>query len=704
MGTDNKYKRTAFTACIALLTDPAGRQLKQLIRPMSYFMLATLCIGAYVSPVSAEELDDLTEMSLESLMDVEVTSVSKTPQRVADTAAAIHVISNEDIRRSGATSIPEALRLAPGLQVAQNSGNAWAISARGFSNIIANKLLVMIDGRTIYNPVFSGVHWDQQDVLLADIDRIEVIRGPGGTLWGANAVNGVINIITRAAAETQGGLAEAGGGDPTGGFGALRYGGALGDSAHYRAYGKHTERSALETATGGDADDDGEQSQVGGRIDWQLSARDNVTLQGDAYTGDFGQRLFSPSLTPPGMFNVSDSGDKHGQNLLVRWQRLLDTGSDFTLQAYYDHYERDSLISGESVRTWDIDFQHQKNLHEDLNVIWGLGYRHQDVELEDRFNIQFGDTERGLDTFSAFLQGDYDITKDLQLTLGSKFEHNEFTGFEYQPSIRMHWHPDQNQNHTLWGAVSRAVRTPNLVDDDASNNFFVFTQPFGPPLLFQSVGNPELDSEELLAYEIGYRGRLRPDLALDIAAFYNDYDKLLSTEFNPVPEFRTDPVPHLLFQSFPDNQLRGATYGLEASTEWQATDRWRLTASYTLLKMDLRPRSGSTDLFTADFVEDSNPEQQFQIRSYLDLPHNLEFDTALYWVDRLPGNPELFTETIDDYLRLDLHLGWKPTPDLQLGLFAQNLLDNRHRETDQFVFVPSEIPRAVFARMRLTWE
>ncbi len=656
---------------------------------------ALLLLVQPVAGQAQEDVNDLADMSLESLMDMEVTSTAKKPQALSEAAAAIHVITREDIRRSGATSLPEALRLAPGLQVARVNGNAWAISARGFNNLIANKLLVMIDGRTIYNPIFSGVHWGQQDVVMADIDRIEVIRGPGGTLWGANAVNGVINIITRPAVETQGGLAEAGGGDPTGGYGTLRYGGSLGETAHYRAYGKHTERGALETASGGDADDDSEQTQIGGRIDWQPTRQDQLTLQGDAYTGRFGQRLLNTSLTPPGLLNVSDTGNKHGHNLLMRWQRLLDAGNDFTLQAYYDHYERDSLISGESARTWDIDFQHDKRVNERLDVLWGLGYRHQDVELEERINVQFNDLNRGLDTFSSFVQGDIALAERLRLTLGSKFEHNEFTGFEYQPSARLLW--QATDNHSLWTSVSRAVRTPNVIDDDARNNTFVFTPPFGPPLLFQTVGNPELDAEELLAYEAGYRGQLQPGLTLDVAVFYNDYDKLMSSEFNPVPEFRIDPVPHLIFQSINGNQLYGETYGLEASTEWQASERWRISASYSLLEMNLRARPGSMDLFSADFIEGSNPEQQFQVRSYLDLPHDLEFDTTLYWVDRLPA------QNVEDYLRLDLHLGWQPTPNLELGLFAQNLLDDRRRETDQFLFVASEVPRTFFGRIRLTW-
>lgn len=664
-------------------------------------ILIALSISTAASQ-AAGTVDDLTEMSLESLMEVEVTSVSRKPQSLSEAAAAIHVITREEIRRSGVTSLPEALRLAPGLQVARVNGNAWAISARGFNSIISNKLLVMIDGRSIYNPVFSGVHWGQYDVVLADIDRIEVIRGPGGTLWGANAVNGVINIITRPAAETQGGLAEAGGGDPEGGFGTLRYGGELGKSARYRAYGKHTERSALETASGGDASDDGEQSQIGGRVDWQLSQIDQITLQGDAYTGDFGQRLFVSSLTPPGMFNVTDMGDKHGHNVLLNWKRLLTADSHFELQTYYDHYTRDSRISREEVSTWDVDFHHDTKPHERLAMLWGLGYRHQDIELGERFTVQFDETSRNLDTFRSFIQGDIDLTQKLRLTLGSKLEHNDFTGFEYQPNARMLW--QVTDNHSLWAAISRAVRTPSLVDDDTRSNLFVITN--GLPLLFQGVGNRDLDAEELIAYEIGWRGQPRQNLRLDIAAFYNDYDKLRSSEFSPAPEFRTDPVPHLLFRSLADNQLRGETYGLEASAEWQATEHWRLTASYSLLEMDLAARPGSADSFTASAIENSNPEQQFQIRSYLDLPHNLEFDTSIYWVDELPGLniAGVPSSRIDDYLRLDLHLGWQPAPGLQIGLFAQNLLDDRHFETNQFIFSATAVPRGVFGRIRWTWE
>jgi len=337
--------------------------------------LAVLYLCAGLRPVAADTVGDLTEMSLESLMEVEVTSVARKEQSLFESAAAIHVISREDIRRSGATSIPEALRLAPGLQVARVNGNAWAISSRGFNNIVANKLLVMIDGRSIYNPVFSGVHWGQYDVVLADIDRIEVIRGPGGTLWGANAVNGVINIITRPAAETQGGLAEFGGGDPVGGYGTLRYGGELGESAHYRAYGKYSKHGALDTASGSAADRDSDQSQIGGRIDWQPSQFDQITLQGDAYTGEFGQPLFLPSLTPPGMFSVSDLGDKHGHNMMLNWKRALDANTHFEVQTYYDHYTRDSLISREEVSTWDIDFHYDTAINKRLDLLWGLGYR-----------------------------------------------------------------------------------------------------------------------------------------------------------------------------------------------------------------------------------------------------------------------------------------------------------------------------------------
>lgn len=374
------------------------------------------------------------------------------------------------------------------------------------------------------------------------------------------------------------------------------------------------------------------------------------------------------------------------------------------MQAYHDHYDRDSQLSGESVSTWDLDFQHRRDLHEHLDILWGLGYRHQAIDLEERFTVQFDRRDRHLDTFSSFVQGDLNITDELVLTLGSKFEHNDFTGFEYQPNARVHW--QITEDHNLWASVSRAVRTPNIVDDDARNNFSVFTQPGFPPILFQLVGNPELEAEELIAYEAGWRGQLRPNLSLDVAAFYNDYDKLVSAEFDPIPEFRTDPVPHLLFRSRTDNQLRGETYGVEVNVEWQATDRWRLTGSYTFLAMDLEARSGSSDLFSASFIEGSNPEQQFQVHSYLNLPYDIEFDTHVYWVDRLPGATiEGFpSPVVDDYLRLDLHLGWRPAPGLQLGLFAQNLLENRHTETAPSPFIASEIPRGIFGRVRWTWE
>jgi len=289
------------------------------------------------------------------------------------------------------------------------------------------------------------------------------------------------------------------------------------------------------------------------------------------------------------------------------------------------------------------------------------------------------------------------------LTLGSKFEHNEYTGLEVQPSARMLWQVAEQSS--LWAAVSRAVRTPNLVEDDAVNNNFVIAPPAGLPLLFQGVGNPAVEAEELIAYELGWRGQPHQKLLLDFTVFYNDYDHLLSSEFNPVPEFRPNPVPHLVFQSLTDNQLRGKTYGLEASADWQVTRNWRLTASYSLLEMDLEARPGSTDQFSAAAIEGANPEQQFQIRSYINLPHNLEFDTSLYWVDELPGLniAGVPSSGIDEYLRLDLHLGWQPSQHLQLGLFLQNLLDDRHAETNQFVFSPTEVPRGSFARARVNW-
>jgi iron complex outermembrane receptor protein len=643
----------------------------------------------------SKHVDDLFDMSLESLMQVEVTSVAKKPQQIEDTTAAIYVISREDILRSGVTTIPEALRLAPGVNIAHTSSNQWSISIRGFNGYLSNKLLVLLDGRTIYSPIFSGVFWNQQDVLLQDIDRIEVIRGPGGTLWGANAVNGVINIITLHSKESQGGLLEASGGNVEDPSAAIRYGGKINDDAHYRVYGKHADHGNFELANGRDAQDDWQHEQVGGRIDWDISARDALTLQGDAYYGEqdklFKLPVVSLTDTVPGLV----SGHQHGANVLARWSHKTRKGDEITLQTYYDRVGIKDETPVELIQTWDVDFQHHIDVTERIDALWGLGYRHVDYNSDQRLAISLPGND--LDLFSGFVQGDIALTEKFRLTLGSKFEHNDFTGFEWQPNLRLLW--NLHENHSVWAAVSRAVRTPSPTETTASA--FTLFIPGAPPILSSTLPNPDVESEELIAFEIGTHNLVRPDLFVDISAFYNIYDNLLGFASLP-PVFETTPAPpHILAATTWSNEIQGESYGLETVIRWHPRDDWRLEGSYSLLRVALHATAANIldDGFLAgpSAVERGSPQQQFQVRSYYDLSDTLAFDVSLFWVDRLPAF------NLDDYLRADIHLGWRPVPNLSLDLFAHNLLDDRHEEGDNELYVTTEVPRSVLVRAVWRW-
>lgn len=665
-------------------------------------VLLAVCFPALAQAAGVE---DLMELSLESLMDVRVTTASKTPQALAETAASVYVVSREDIRRSGATTLPDALRLVPGMEVINVDGNKAAVALRGFnSGASSNKLLVMIDGRVIYTALLSGVFWQHQDVLMADIDRIEVIRGPGATMWGANAVNGVINIITRDAADTTGGLVEGiAGTDPIGTQGAVRYGAELGDSAHYRIYGKYRNQGEFETASGRSARDDLRMAQAGGRVDWRPGARDHITFQGDVYDGSFHQHVLEqPLVFDPFTFEwlsgiFREQGEMRGGNGLVRWQRELDSGQHAAVQFYYDRFERDDSLAPHSTDTWDLDFQHSFAAGTRLDVLWGLGYRRVEYDFEPITHIQLSPSSGATDLYSSFIQGQYRLRDDLHLTLGSKFEHNSFTGFEVQPSARVLW--QASEDHSFWSAVSRAVRTPALFDVFGRTDLFVTAgQP--PNILFSVFGNREVEAEELIAYEAGYRSQLRDNLSLDVSLFYNRYDNLIN--FEPQQEITFEP-PNLLFSFSAENRAQATARGLEISSEWQAHEHLRLKGGYSLTQVSARTDRDSQDLFTKTAIETAGPQQQFQIRSYLDLPHDLEFDVALHWVDRLPGDQEMFFQPVDDYLRADLRLGWQPRPDLSLELFLHNALDNRRREFRDTNVISSEVPRTIFARLRMTW-
>jgi iron complex outermembrane receptor protein len=603
--------------------------------------------------VLARSPDSFADLSIEELANIEIISVSKKPEKLSEAAAAVFVITHEEIRRSGATSIPEALRLAPNLQVARVDSSQYAISARGFNSTTANKLLVLIDGRSVYTPLFSGVFWDVQDTLLEDIERIEVISGPGATLWGANAVNGVINIITRSARDTEGTLLTGGGGNEERAFAGFRHGGKLSDNASYRVYGKYFERDSTVLASGTSVPDAWHKGQGGFRIDWSSTA-DTLTLQGDAYKGAIDQATFNDKII-------------EGANLLARWEHSWAKDSNLQLQVYYDHTERDFPgLFAEIRNTFDIDLQHRFKFSERHEIVWGGGHRSSRDDVRNSPGLAFLPERRDLNLVNLFVQDSIALLKNrLQLTLGSKFEHNDYTGFEAQPSARLSWKPYEEQ--LLWAAVSRAVRTPSRIDRD----LFV---PASPPFLL--AGGPDFQSETVVAYELGYRVQPHARVSLSLSTFYNDYKHLRSLE--PVPG-----TSALVLA----NRMEGETYGAELWADIKLTDSWRLKPGYAFLHKDLRLPSGSGD----PSIAGNDAKHRFLLRSAMDLTPKLEFDWTLSHVSSLPS------PAVPAYTTLDLRLGWKQSKQLEVSLIGQNLLDKRHPEFG-LASTRSEIERSVLVK------
>jgi iron complex outermembrane receptor protein len=607
-------------------------------------------------------LAELRAFSLEELLDVEVVSVSKRPERLGEVASAIQVISQEDIRRSGATSLPEALRLAPNLQVAQVNASQWAISARGFNNVLANKLLVLIDSRVVYTTLFAGVFWDVQDVLLADIERIEVISGPGGTLWGSNAVNGVINIITKPTAATRGWYSEVGGGTETRQFAGVRYGGELTPQVRYRIYGKSTERDDTVLLDGREARDDWESIQGGARLDWTLE-RDTLMFQADVY---------SSKPNPDAVRHVAAKGG----NLLAAWQHTFSQSAELAANLYFDRTRRD-FRNGfvQDLDTTNLDVQLRWQLGSRQQIVSGVEVRQLDHETVNLALFRILPANETQYLYSLFINDEITLVPDrLRLTIGTKLEDTHYTDVEYQPSVRLAWTPNPDQ--LIWGAVSRAVRTPSRIDRD----FFLNLTPAIP-----LVVTGGFDSEELLAYELGWRGQPRSDLSLSAAAFYNEYDKLRSAEPGPPP--LGVPITFL-------NGVEGDTYGLELTATYQALPQWRLRAGYTYFHKDLEVKATSRDLNNGS-VESNDPQHQVLLQSTLDLGSRVEVDGVARYVDRLP-NPR-----VPSYVSVDLRLGWQVTEAIELSLVGQNLLEDEHLE-----FIPAspaarQIERGFHARV--TW-
>ncbi|HEV8604339.1 MAG TPA: TonB-dependent receptor [Tepidisphaeraceae bacterium] len=608
------------------------------------------------SPYKKMSLDELMDIEL---MQVEVTSVSRRESTVGQSPSAVSVITQEDIRRSGALSIPETLRMAPGLEVAQIDNSTWAISARGFNSSTANKLLVLMDGRSVYTPLYSGVFWDVQDTLIEDIDRIEVIRGPAGALWGANAVNGVINIITKDAADTQGLFVRGGVGTEQRDFIGARYGWKIADNAFARVYAKHFERDETVLSTGADGGDDFLKTQTGFRIDWRPSTQNHYTLQGDIYQGN------RNNLT-------TDDTDLAGGNILGRWRHKLEHGGDVTVQMYYDRTQRDiPQTFGEDRDTFDIDFQYHIPLGARHDFTFGLGYRVSADDVTNSAAIVFVPDHQTQQLFSAFVQDEIQLVPDkLRLTIGAKFEQNEFTGFEIQPNARLLWMIDPRQ--AAWAAISRAVRTPTRLERDL--------QIIAPTVSL--LGNKNFESENVIAYELGYRIQPSKLLALDLATFYNNYDNLRSLEVNGT-------------QYTIENQANGQTYGLELGATLKPADWWVFRAAYTYLQVQLQTDPGSTDTTTIA-SEGNDPEHQFYLRSSMDLPHHLDLDCTLRYVS------ELASQNVPAYTAFDVRLAWRPTQQFELAIVGQNLFDNQHLEFGASAN-RHEIERGVFATLTFRW-
>ncbi len=651
------------------------------------------CVG--ITPnLSAQEVAStaaLKQLSIEQLMDVEVTSVSKTRESLMGAAAAVATVTGEDIRRSGSATVPEALRFVPGLFVAQDTANAWSVSSRGFSGVNAGELLVLSDTRSLYTPLFSGVFWDVQDYLMEDIDRIEIIRGPGGTLWGSNAVNGVININTKAAQDTQGGYLEAEAGTQERVTAAARYGGQLGDQAYYRVFGKFTDQDA-EDYPPGTSPDDWQLGHLGFRSDWKPNPQDGLTVQGDLYDGTMGRVFPSVDIIgrpqPQGRLRTQVSGG----NLLGRWQHTLDASSDVQVRLYYDRTHRNDPSFRDDLDTVDLEAQHHFPLGAHQDITWGLSYRFMNDRNEGKGVFALSPASSQDQLYSGFVQDQLSLGQAVHITLGTKLEHNDFSGFEVQPSIRAAWSLAPTQ--TLWAAISRAVRVPTRLERDVD---IAVTDPTGNPVGIL-MGNRDFHAEQLLAYELGYRWQPAPSVSLDLASFHNHYTGMASLEIGtPYIDPNTGQT---IIPIINQNRTDGRADGVEALVTYSPLSYWRLSLTYSYIDMSLDAHG--MDLNRGRFEEGSTPRNQAGVRSYLDLPHDLELDVQFRALSALRSLPQIVTgEGLAGYEELDVRLGWRLSRRMRLSLDGQNLLHGNHVEYG----APgqrSAIRRSVYGK--ISWE
>jgi len=652
---------------------------------------ASLGLAEESPPAAPEKTSDLTDISLEELVKVKVTSVQKRPELLRETAAAITVISGEEIVASGATTFPALFRRVPGVHVAQLDASQWALGIRGFTNSVARSQLALMDGRSLYTPLFAGTYWDVQNTFLEDVDRVEVVRGPGGTLWGANAVTGIVNIITKPANDTQGGMIVLGGGNVERGFGRGRYGGRLGGNGAYRVYGTYFNRAA-EYHPDSDDYDDWHMFQGGFRTDWTTLSSGTLTLQGDLYSGRAGRRTTFATFTFPYTQTLEEDADLSGGNFRARWSRSLDEGREITIQTYYDRTNRREPNFSEDRDTVDLDAQYRMRLGERHDVVVGLGYRVSDGRTTSVPTIEFVPPDKTDNLFSAFAEDTVPLVRDrLRLTLGTKVERNDYSDFEIQPSGRLLF--NASPAHAFWAAVTRPVRTPTRLDRDLVLNAAITP---GIPAFVRLLGDPGFETERSLVYEGGYRGQLWSHLSTDVSVFYNSYPNLES--FEPGAPFLE--MDRLILPLRAANGTEGHVSGVELGTDVQPLTGWLLRAAYSYLDMQLDRKPDSNDIGSSS-VEGSSPRHQAYLTSTARARGGITVSGLFRWVAQLP------TQHVPAYAELDLNVGWKALEHLELGLAGQNLLHDHHEEFGTGTIdngVPQvEIRRSIYAHASFSW-
>ncbi len=676
-----------------------------------------------------EIADELLDLSLEELiaLDVpDVTSVSKRKQRLMDSPAAVYVITDKDIKRTGVTSIPEALRMVPGMQVAKLNSNTWSISTRGFNYIFANKLLVLVDGRTVYSPLFSGVNWDVQDTMLEDIARIEVIRGPGAALWGANAVNGVINIITKHSADTQGGLLSIGAGSEEKAFASYRYGGEISDDGYYRAFFKSFSRDAMANSDGSDANDDWKMSRAGFRADWRTDTGAEASVQTEVYNGTTrpSLKIFNRATLKKELLQ-NQSRDQKGGHLIGNYKHYFDNDSNIALKAYYDRYENYDYRVTEKRDIGDVEFQHQLSPIGQHDIIWGLGYRLTKYNLSKMNNIVLPETSRTDELYSAFVQDYITLNPQWSLTLSSRFEHNNFTGYEFQPNASLTWKISDQQ--TLWIKAANALKTPSISETSVTSRGITFLREEEAPVPGTALpdqlslsGNNKLDAENLFALEVGYRRNFNSNLLFDATAFFNQYKDLLAYvdqqgcqdgtslkeivtgAFLCVYDGSAATSPSVAYSTTFSNGLTAHTYGIELTADWQATPWWKLQLNYSFLGIDAFSDDTSSDVTNAylesneKLLENLSANNTANIRSYMNLPKQWYLDFWVRYMDTLKD------ARIGAYTTLDVRVAKKIGDDLELSLNGKNLIDKQRLEFNEIFsgLGETEIQRSWYLQLR----